>query len=132
MVRVVYFTPESKGLLFNKLMALIASVLVVPSGFKVGLAVVTESPSLVPHKSQLGELLCAMLTAETVRVPVGVHRLYYPSNNELITFATTWGKEDVEVVLTVLAPFKFIEGAIGERPEALCTDKTLGVPQLSS
>ena len=37
----------------------------------------------------------------------------------------------MEVMLTIFTSFKFIEDPIRERPEALCADKTLRMPQFS-
>ena len=65
--------------------------------------------------------ILAHFTSETLRMPSGHHCLDYSADDELAAFATTWSKQDVEVMFAVLSVFKLIEDSVRERPEALGT-----------
>lgn len=54
-------------------------------------------------------------------MPVGVHSLDNPANDEFSTFCAARGKEHVKVMLAILSPVKLIKCAVREAAEALCT-----------
>ena len=55
--------------------------------------------------------------------------LMTPSDDEFAAFSTAWGEQHMEVVLTVLPAFEFVENSVRKRPEALGADEALGMEQ---
>lgn len=65
-----------------------------------------HQPASVLYEALVSEWHLAGFAAETLGVPVVVHGFNDSANDELPTLATARGKQDMEVVLTVLAAFK--------------------------
>jgi len=130
-VRVVDLASETQRLLIDHAMALVAGVAAHARSPRPRPAVVTQRLTLVSDEAQVCQLLAALLAAEAPRVPVGVHCLDHTADHKLSTLGTAWSKEHVEVVFTIFPSLKFVECPIRERPEALSTNKTLGVPQFA-
>ena len=118
----------------------------------------TQSSALVFDESEICQLLVTHFTAETFRMPSGLHCLQHglvsafyehapfkvtgakyfgdthlddPPNDELATLVAARSKEDMEVMFTILATIKLIEDTVRERSEALCADKTAAVEQFT-
>jgi len=52
-------------------------------------------------------------------MPIRVHGFYYAAHNELSALSAAGGKQHVEIMFTVLSPFKLIENTVRKRSEAL-------------
>lgn len=74
----------------------------------------------------------AILAPEATRMPIGVHSLYHPSDDEFTAFPATRREQHMEIVLAVFPTFEFKENSILENLEALSAHKALLMPQLSS
>uniref|UniRef100_A0A146LXP1 Uncharacterized protein n=1 Tax=Lygus hesperus TaxID=30085 RepID=A0A146LXP1_LYGHE len=130
-VRVVHFPAEFQRFVVNETVALVTAVLLVTASSCISATVVAESLPIVTHKSQLGQFFIAALAPEAAGVPIGVHSLDDPSDDEISAFAATRCKENVEVVFAILPPFKLVEGSIWEGSEALSTHEALCMPEVS-
>lgn len=87
------------------------------------IALVTQRPPSILNETTIGQLALTILTAETLRMPVGIHRLDHPPNDKLAAFSAAGGEQHVEVVFAVLAPLEFVENTIAELLEALRTSE---------
>lgn len=58
-------------------------------------------------------------------MPVGVHGLDDAADDEFAAFSATGGKENVEVMLAVLAALEFVKDAVAELLEALGAPRKL-------
>jgi hypothetical protein len=65
------------------------------------------------------------LTTEAFWMPTGLHRLNDSSDDNLAALVAEWSVKNSEILLAVLAPFKFVENSIFERAKALSTPKRL-------
>ena len=99
--------------------------------FDLGVAVSAESSSLVLDEPQISQFLVTHLTGETLRVPRGHHGFDDSPDDELAALSAAGGKQDVEVVLTVLAALKLVEDAVRKRPEALGADEAFWMKQFA-
>lgn len=93
------------------------------SSFNSSITLVAQSPPSVLYEAQIRELLVAHLATKALGVPVGVHGLDDPSNDEDSAFGAARRKKDLEVVFAVLSAFEFVEDAVFEFLEALSTSK---------
>lgn len=60
--------------------------------FKLGIALMTQCSTTAFNKSQVGQLNVAMLATETTRMPVLVHCLDHPADDEFSAFPTAWSE----------------------------------------
>lgn len=88
---------------------------------KLGIALVTESPATTLDKSQVGQFDVAMLATEAARMPVLVHCLDHPPDDEFSAFPATWSEQYLKIMFTILPTFKLKERSVFEHLEALCT-----------
>jgi len=72
-----------------------------------------------------------MVAGEAIRVPGGAQSLENSTNYKLRTLGTAWGKQNLEVMLAVLAPLKLKEDAVLEGSKALGTDEAPCVEKVS-
>lgn len=86
-----------------------------------GVALVAEGPARVLDEPAVGQLDGAVLAAEALGMPVGVHGLDDAPDDELAALAAAGREQDVEVVLAVLAALELVEDAVPELLEALGT-----------
>lgn len=93
--------------------------------------IVEHQPASILYEALVSEWHLAGFAAETLGVPVVVHGFNDSANDELPTLATARGKQDMEVVLTVLAAFKLVEDSIRKWAEALTANKAGLVPNLA-
>lgn len=92
----------------------------------------TEGAVGVSHEAGVGEHDAAQFALKTLRMPVVVHGLDHPSDDEIIATSATRSKQNVEIVFAILASLKFVKYSFGKRLEALSTDETLGVPYFAT
>lgn len=130
-VSMVHFTSEAQRSVVDDTMALVADVLSRAHVFFLLVTIVAKSTVLVANESRIRQWDIAPLAGETIRMPVGRHRLDHPTDDKVVALVTARGKQDVKILLAIFAPFEFVEDAILKLAEALGTDKTLGVPKLA-
>lgn len=112
-------------------MALVADVLPKSDLFLLAVAIVTKRSVLVPDEARIGQRNGAPFARETLRMPVGRHRLNDTSDDEIVALVAARCKQDVEILLAVLAPLELVEDAILELAEALSAHKALRMPELA-
>lgn len=88
------------------------------------------SPTIL-DKSSIRQLTVTQLTQEALWMPVVIHSFDYTPNHKLIAFPTAGRKQDMEVMFTILPPFKLEEYTIWKGSEALSTDKALLMPDFT-
>lgn len=88
---------------------------------KFGIALMAQRSATALDESQVGQLNVAMLAAETTRMPVLVHSLDHPPNDEFSTFSTARSKKYLKIMFTILPALKLKECSVFEYLEALCT-----------
>jgi len=99
--------------------------------FLLGIASLTEGTAGVLHKTGIGKTGVTDLTYEAVCVPAAVHGLDDTTDDVLATLPTTRCVQLLEIVLAVLPTVKLVEGTLVEWPEALSTDETCFVVELT-
>lgn len=122
--------PEHQRLLINYQVAFLANILAQALSFLTIVARPAEVPASILHKAQISKNHITELTAKAFWVPVIVHCLDDTANYEFTTFPTAGCKEHLEVMLTILSPFKIIEESIWKLTEALSTDEAVLMIQL--
>lgn len=127
----IHFASEAQRRIIDDTMALVAHMLPQPIGFFLLVAVVAKRTILVANKARIRQRNIALLARETVRVPVGRHSLDNATDDKIVTLVAAWRKQDMEILLAVLAPLEFVEYSVLELAEALSAHKTLGVPKLA-
>lgn len=85
------------------------------------ITLVAQRPVIVLDKSLVGQLYAAILAAEALRMPAGVHCLDNTPDDKLIALAAARRKQHLKVVLAVLTTLKLIKQAVFELLKALCT-----------
>lgn len=123
-VPVVDLTPEPQRRIVNHSVALVAHVLAQPNLLLLSVAVVAQRPVLVPDEARIGQRDAAPLARKAIRMPVGGHRLDDAPNHKVVALVAARRKQDVEVLLAVLATLELVENPILELPEALGTTAT--------
>lgn len=88
---------------------------------KLGIALMTQRPASALDESQVSQLDVAMLTTETPWMPVLVHCLDHPSDDEFSTFSTAWSEQYLKIMFTILSTLELKERSVFEHLEALCT-----------
>lgn len=78
-----------------------------------------EGATAALDEAQIGQLDVALLTAETARMPVLVHRLDDSADDEFAAFAAAWCEQHLKVVLAVLASLELEKCAVFEYLKAL-------------
>lgn len=97
--------------------------------FNLGVALMTQRPSVVLNKTQIGQFNMARFAPEARRVPVEVHRFDDTPNDELAAFSAARREEHLEIMLAVFTILEFVEGAIFEDLKALRAHETILMPQ---
>lgn len=92
------------------------------------MAFAAEGAAGVPDEASVGQHAFARGASKAIRMPGVVHSLDDSPNDERLAFATTGGKQDVKVVLAILALLELEENPVFERLKALCADKASSVP----
>lgn len=131
MVRVIRLTAELEWHVINDAVALVADVFATCCSLLLCIALMAQSPPSILDEALVGKWDSADLATETLWVPVVVHGLDDTANDEFTTLSTAGCEENMEVMLTVLAPLKLIKDAFGKWPEALATDKASLVPDFA-
>lgn len=127
-VRVEGVPTPPQGVTINDSMATVTHVLPLGLGLDPGIALMAESTAGIADEAQISQFFAAQLACKAARVPVEVHCLDHPANDEFIALAATRSKENLEVMLAVFPALKLIENVIRKGTEALGTYKALGVP----
>lgn len=78
-----------------------------------------QGPVLVAYEARIGQRNAAALAGEALRMPVRRHRLDHAPDHEVVALGTARRKQDVEVLLAVLAAFELVEYAVLELAETL-------------
>lgn len=90
---------------------------------ELGVALVAQRPAAALDEPQVGQLDVAVLAPEAARVPVLVHRLDHPPDDELPAFSAAWGEQHLKVVLAVLPALELEERSVFEHLETLRATK---------
>lgn len=130
-VRMIRLTTVLQRHVIHNSMTLVADVLPNSSSLLFCIALMAEGSASVLYEALVSKWHLAGFAAETLGVPVVVHGFNDSANDELPTLATARGKQDMEVVLTVLAAFKLVEDSIRKWAEALTANKAGLVPNLA-
>jgi len=87
-----------------------------------------EGAAGVADETRVSQHTIATRTPETLWMPRIVHCFDDAPDDERFTFAAARGKQNVEVVLAILALLKLEEYAIFKRLKTLSADETSGMP----
>ena len=85
-----------------------------PFGFLISIAPFTQSSTCILHKSSVSKDVITYLTSETFRMPIGIHRFDYSSNDVFPTSTTARSVQLLKVVFTILPTVKLVEDTILE------------------
>lgn len=88
----------------------------------------TEGATGVPDETRICQNAFARCAPKAIRMPRVVHSLDDSADDERLAFAATRGKQNVEIVLAILALLKLEKYTVFERLKALCTDEAPSVP----
>lgn len=106
-------------------LAFMADVFAQALRLQFGVALVTEGAAAALYEAQIGQLDVTLLASEAARVPVLVHRLDHPADDEFAALAATGREQHLEIVLAVLAPLELEERAVLEDLKALRTPRNI-------
>lgn len=127
----IHFASEAQRRIINNTMTLVAHMLPQSISFLPLVAIVAKRAVLVANKARIRQRNMALLARETVGVPIGRHSLDHATDDKVVALVAAWRKQDMEILLAVLAPLEFVENSILELAEALSAHKALGVPKLA-
>lgn len=130
-IPVINLSSEAKRCIINDAMALVTDMLPKSNLFLLAIAIVTKRSVLIADETRIGQWDGAPFARETLRMPVGCHRLNDAPDDEIVALVAARRKQDVEVLLAVLAPLELVEDTILELPEALGANKALRMPELA-
>jgi hypothetical protein len=96
-----------------------ANVFSQSSTLYLGIALMAQSPILIPNEPGIGQFLRAKFATEALWMPAGRHCLDHSTNDEFATLVAAWREQNMKVTFAVFATLELIEDAILEISEAL-------------
>lgn len=95
------------------------------------IALLAKCPSSIFDKPRISQSFIADLTTETIWMPVCLHCLDHSANHKLTTLFAAWSKQSLEVLFTVSPLIILIKQSFRKWLEALHTNKTPFVKNLT-
>lgn len=104
-------------------LAFVADVFAQTLRLQFGVAFMAEGATTALDEAQIGQFDVALFAPETTRMPILVHRLDHPTDDEFAALSAARREQYLEIVLAVLTSLEFEESSIFEDLEALSAPK---------
>lgn len=119
MITVINFTTETQRCTIDQAMTLVTRIFSDFRSFDACIAAMAQGTIIVPNETAIGELLGTHLTAETFRMPAGLHRFDDTTDDDVAALVAEWRIKCAKITLTILATLELVEDAILKCSEAL-------------
>lgn len=119
MITVIDFTTETQRRTIDQAMTLVTRIFSDFRSFDACIAAMAQGTIIVPNETAIGKLLGTHLTAETFRMPAGLHRFDDTTDDDVATLVAEWRIKCAKITLTILATLELVEDAILKCSEAL-------------
>lgn len=103
------------------LLALITHVFPQSDSFHFGITFMAQSTILIAYETTIGQFIGTHFTSEAAGMPIGCHCFDDPTNNKFTTLVAARCEQNVKISFAILSSLEFVENAILEGTEALCT-----------